>query len=554
MPQIPMYDLSTDWGGAVPLIASLPNSILSGYKAGRSLLESQLEQESLAERTRIAQEVYGGFGVPRGGAQATASPPALAFGQPQAASPSFVQMQPNPTGKGMQALIQSESGGNWGAQNNVMGAGGKAGHFGRLQFGQARLQDAMNAGALPQGTTPQQFMASPEMQKSVENWHFADIGNNIARAGLDKAIGQNIGGVPVTMQGMLNAAHLGGFGGLKRHIDTGGAYNPSDANGTRLSDYMAKGVQSDMPAQDAIAVQAATPQARTQTPAMSLAMQYAQSSNPNTRKAGVESLLKLGEKEQQYGFQTVGDQLVRTNPRTGQVEAVMSKPMNPLDEQLKQAQINEYKNKTEKKPTSVQEYEYAKGQGYQGSLLDYQKAITEAKTKNAGLSASDQKVIFQSEDEIPLLNNTIDTLKRAKELNNKTFTGYSADIRGKIGTASPLIGGAIVGREAASATREFGQIMKLEAIKSMSENLKGSTTNFELNSFVDILADPTTPPDIREKTINRMLTLAETQKKILTARANELRSKDPKRAQSGQSQQLEGGWQDMGGGIRIRAR
>jgi len=39
---------------------------------------------------------------------------------------------------------------------------------------------------------------------------------------------------------MQAIAHLGGKGGLKRFIETGGKYNPADANGTRLSDYGAR--------------------------------------------------------------------------------------------------------------------------------------------------------------------------------------------------------------------------------------------------------------------------------------------------------------------------
>jgi hypothetical protein len=45
---------------------------------------------------------------------------------------------------------------------------------------------------------------------------------------------------------MFAVAHLGGKGGLSRFIETGGAYNPGDDNGTRLSDYAARGHQGDI--------------------------------------------------------------------------------------------------------------------------------------------------------------------------------------------------------------------------------------------------------------------------------------------------------------------
>jgi hypothetical protein len=138
------------------------------------------------------------------------------------------------------SLINNESGGRWDAQNNVVGAGGHRGHFGRLQFGQARLQEAMAAGAIPPGTTPQQFMANPELQKAAERWHFADIDENIRRNGFDRMIGQTINGVPIDMDRLRAVAHLGGNEGMRRFVETGGRYNPADANGTRLSDYFTR--------------------------------------------------------------------------------------------------------------------------------------------------------------------------------------------------------------------------------------------------------------------------------------------------------------------------
>lgn len=137
-------------------------------------------------------------------------------------------------------LIRSESGGNWEAENKARGHGGMYGHFGRAQFGHARLQDAMNAGVIPEGTTPQQFMKNQDLQKATEVWHFGDISNFIADKGYDRLIGTKINGIPVTEQGMINAAHLGGKGGLQKYLESGGQYNPNDGRKS-LSDYMAMG-------------------------------------------------------------------------------------------------------------------------------------------------------------------------------------------------------------------------------------------------------------------------------------------------------------------------
>lgn len=130
------------------------------------------------------------------------------------------------------SLFRTESGGKWNAQNNEVGAGGQRGHFGRGQFGQARLRDAMNAGVLPRGTTPEQFMQSPELQVAVENWHFADLESKLA-----PYVGRQVNGQTLDMGALVAMAHLGGVGGARKYIESGGRHNPSDAFGTSLGDY-----------------------------------------------------------------------------------------------------------------------------------------------------------------------------------------------------------------------------------------------------------------------------------------------------------------------------
>jgi hypothetical protein len=130
------------------------------------------------------------------------------------------------------SLIETESGGNWAAKNNEVGAGGKAGHYGRVQFGHARLQDAMNAGAIPRGTTPEQFMASPDLQMAAESWHFADLERN-----LSDLVGVTVNGQVMDMGALVAMGHLGGAGGARKFVESGGKYNPSDSFGTSLWDY-----------------------------------------------------------------------------------------------------------------------------------------------------------------------------------------------------------------------------------------------------------------------------------------------------------------------------
>jgi hypothetical protein len=154
------------------------------------------------------------------------------------------------------------------------------------------------------------------------------------------------------------------------------------------------------------------------------------------------------------------------------------------------------------------------------------------------LQAGEKKAIFDAEDEVPNLKGTIETLTRARDLNDQTFTGYTAGTRGSLGSKLPgwMVPDSVEG--AAKATNEWQNLMGGEALTVMANSLKGATTNFELQEFQKRLADPTTPPDTRKRIINRMLTLAERKLEINNARIRDLKGGDyfkPGGAKSGGS-------------------
>jgi hypothetical protein len=212
-----------------------------------NMMVAQEREQAEAEKRREAAEKQQALALSRGmlsdifqpAAPVDASNP-FAVTEPQGiANATMAALGREPmAGSALPAsLVQSESGGRFSAMNDVPGAGG-VGHFGRGQFSRARLNEAMAAGVIPQGMTPEQFLQSPEAQQRVEAWHVQDVGNFIREQGLDRYIGQTINGTMITPSGMLAVAHLGGKEGLRRFIETGGQYNPADANGTSLMDYM----------------------------------------------------------------------------------------------------------------------------------------------------------------------------------------------------------------------------------------------------------------------------------------------------------------------------
>lgn len=205
--------------------------------------------------------------------------------------------------------------------------------------------------------------------------------------------------------------------------------------------------------------------------------------------------------------------------------------------QLQQAQIDALNTKAD--PYAART-EAADAMGLpEGDPRRTEYILTGKTGKPQTLSPTDKKEIWKSEDELPVLDNTISTLQRAKDLNDKTYTGRGAGVYGTIGATIPGAG-YILDEDKAKNTLEFGKLMSEEAIKNMSATLKGATTDQEMNRFTEIMADPATPPEIRARTIDRMLQLAQRQKEIKLQRINELRgtpqqSTSPKAAQpSGQ--------------------
>ncbi len=162
-------------------------------------------------------------------------------------------VQSGPIGGYRASLVGTESGGNWAAQNDAVGAGGQVGHFGRVQFGKARFAEAKAAGAVPPDMTIEEFASNtPEgraAQVSAENWHFGDLESK-----LGDLVGREVNGQVLDMGALVAMGHLGGAGGARKYVETGGAYNPSDDFGTSLSDYAAthggKGDSGDAVARD----------------------------------------------------------------------------------------------------------------------------------------------------------------------------------------------------------------------------------------------------------------------------------------------------------------
>lgn len=109
--------------------------------------------------------------------------------------------------------------------------------------GEARLQDMKNAGVVPEGMTLAEFATAGNagLQRTALEWHFKDIDKAIDATG---ALSRGF-----SRDGLRGVAHIGGKGGMRQFINSGGRYNPNDSytkpdgtktKGTSLSDYYNK--------------------------------------------------------------------------------------------------------------------------------------------------------------------------------------------------------------------------------------------------------------------------------------------------------------------------
>jgi len=165
-----------------------------------------------------------------------------------------------------------------------------------------------------------------------------------------------------------------------------------------------------------------------------------------------------------------------------------------------------------------------------------QRYILTGQLPDPEIKADERKMIAEAEDQKTELSGTIESLRRARELAPQAYSGFGAGIRGTLGANLPGPG-VIFDENRAKATTELGKLVSMEAISAMSASLKGATTDTELKQFTNILADANASPELKIRTIDRMLRLAETKSATADERIKGIRSKtyfQPQRQQGAQ--------------------
>lgn len=129
---------------------------------------------------------------------------------------------------------------------------------------------------------------------------------------------------------------------------------------------------------------------------------------------------------------------------------------------------------------------------------------------------------------------SLDKLERAQAILNHPEginTGPWADAKttGTLGLADvPLVGGLVSdkAKEKAQRTTDFNSLVNENAIKEMSTTLKGQSTDFEMQKFIDVMNNPKASPAERRERLNALIQAAQVDKQTHANALRQLRG-DP---------------------------
>lgn len=141
-----------------------------------------------------------------------------------------------------------------------------------------------------------------------------------------------------------------------------------------------------------------------------------------------------------------------------------------------------------------------------------------ASQKQANLSATEQKELFEADEMVQASQNVQSALQDALKLNDKAYSGYGAKVRAV--ARSNLPGES----EAANATIELDNLMTGQALESLKSTFGAMPTEGERKILLEMQASAEKTPAQRKAIINRAIAMAKRREKINADKAEKLRT------------------------------
>ncbi len=145
-----------------------------------------------------------------------------------------------------------------------------------------------------------------------------------------------------------------------------------------------------------------------------------------------------------------------------------------------------------------------------------QEAVAMATTEPRKLSSTEQKEFFEAEEKATAASGVIGALDAALELNDKAFSGVTADTRAWLNRVPGI--GALIPDEGAVATTDLNNIILSQALESLKVTFGAAPTEGERKILIDLQASVDRLPAERKVILERAKAAAARREKSARAK------------------------------------